>query len=146
MPASLAYAPPTPAKVSSNMLTRARSHLAAPGALALGLAAWDPTRRGGPPLCPYRLFTGHSCPGCGLTRGVGSLLRGRWHEAITMHPLAPVLVMQAAAFCVAFVLFGAGARTRLPTWLITSLVALNTIAFLAIWVARTSTGQIAVLG
>ena len=92
------------------------------------------------------MITGHSCPGCGLTRGVASLVRGRWHEAITMHPLAPVLVAEIALFCVAFVVLGDTLRSRVPVRVVSSVLALNVAALVLTWVVRSSTGQIAVLG
>ena len=130
----------------SSLHARAASHLLVPGALAVGLAAWDPARHGGPPLCPYRAITGHSCPGCGLTRAVAALVRGRWNEAVSLHPLAPVLVAEIMVFCVAFVILGPRLRDRVPTRVASALLVLNAIAFVAIWAARSATGQIAVLG
>ncbi len=129
-----------------SLCARVGSHLLAPAALAVGLAAWDPARHGGPPLCPYRAITGHSCPGCGLTRAVAALVRGRWHEAVTLHPLAPVLVAEIMVFCLAFVMLGPRLRERVPTRVASSLLVLNAIALAAIWAARSASGQIAVLG
>ncbi len=130
----------------SSLYARVASHLLVPGALAAGLAAWDPARRGGPLLCPYRAVTGHSCPGCGLTRAVAALVRGRWHEAVTLHPLAPVLVAEIMVFCLAFVVLGPRLRDRVPTRVASSVLVLNAIALVTIWAARSATGQIAVLG
>jgi hypothetical protein len=128
------------------MIDRARTHLLVPAVLAGGLVLWDPARRGGPPLCPYRALTGHSCPGCGLTRSAGSLLRGRWHEAVTLHPLAPVLVAQVVLACVAFVVLGRGLRSRVPSWSLAVLLGANAVALLAVWAVRSSTGRLSVLG
>ena len=73
MPATSAYAPPSVTRGPNDLVARARTHLLVPVALAGGVALWDPARRGGPGLCPYRFVTGHNCPGCGLTRSVGAL-------------------------------------------------------------------------
>ncbi len=40
--------------------------------------------------CAFRATTGVPCPGCGMTRSMGALARGRWHDAMHLHPFAPV--------------------------------------------------------
>ena len=35
----------------------------------------------GPIICPYRLATGHECPGCGITRAVAYSMHGEWDKA-----------------------------------------------------------------
>lgn len=37
--------------------------------------------------CPIRLFTGLSCPGCGISRAWISVLHGSFREAFHYHPL-----------------------------------------------------------
>ena len=49
-----------------------------------------------PVVCPFRLGTGHACPGCGLTRAIGSLVRGDVSLSIRYHPIAILLVAQVA--------------------------------------------------
>ena len=146
MPATAVLAPPSPARGPRTTAARARTHLLVPAALAGGLFLWDPARRGGPPLCPVHALTGHSCPGCGLTRAAGAFLRGRWAEAFRLHPLAPVLMLQVALACGAFVLLGRQAPTRLPGRVLTALLIANAVALVAVWGVRSSTGQISVLG
>ncbi|CAB5019806.1 MAG: DUF2752 domain-containing protein [Actinobacteria bacterium] len=146
MPATIAYAPPQPNRGPSDLVARARTHLLMPTALAGGLALWDPARRGGPPLCPYRLVTGHNCPGCGLTRSAGAFLRGRWHEAFTLHALGPVLVVEALLVCLTFVVLGPRLRGRVPSWFGPAVLVANAVALFAVWTMRSSTGQISVLG
>jgi Protein of unknown function (DUF2752) len=46
----------------------------------------------GPVLCPYRRVTGHRCPLCGLTRGIGLALRGKFARSAQQHPAAPIMV------------------------------------------------------
>lgn len=41
--------------------------------------------------CPVKFFTGVPCPGCGMTRAVGAVLRLRFAEALRCHPLVVVL-------------------------------------------------------
>ena len=65
--------------------------IAAPiGALCF-CAVTDPANP--PPiiLCPFRLLTGYPCPFCGMTRGISSILRGRFREALEFHFFAPVV-------------------------------------------------------
>jgi hypothetical protein len=60
---------------------------------ALGFCALtDPHQNEGLILCPFRLVTGLPCPLCGMTRGVGSLLRARWADAAAYHPFSPVVL------------------------------------------------------
>lgn len=81
----------------------ARSSAAARGTLlasaALSVAAHEPAasqpltvlRRPFPDLCPVHRATGHSCPGCGMTRAFVLLWRGRFREAIRSNPASPVV-------------------------------------------------------
>jgi hypothetical protein len=39
-----------------------------------------------PETCAYRQLVGIGCPGCGMTRGFISLMRGRWQQAWTYNP------------------------------------------------------------
>ena len=46
-----------------------------------------------PPVCPWRLVTGHRCPFCGVTTSIGRLVKGRPREAQEAHPLGAVLFL-----------------------------------------------------
>ena len=108
---------------------------------ALAVAVWDPERNGGPPLCPFRGLTGVPCPGCGLTRAAGALLRGRFTDALHVHPLIPFV---AAQVLVAWLLL-AFARPRLanlPGWVIPALATVNVVVFCGVWIARLATGSL----
>ena len=39
------------------------------------------------PVCPFRLLTGFTCPGCGSTRGMHQLLHGNFAAAFEFNPL-----------------------------------------------------------
>jgi hypothetical protein len=39
------------------------------------------------PLCPFRALTGHSCPGCGMTRSCVAMLHGDLWTSLSFHPL-----------------------------------------------------------
>jgi hypothetical protein len=43
---------------------------------AVYLSLFEPGRSGFFPLCPFRMITGFTCPGCGSTRGLHRLLHG----------------------------------------------------------------------
>ena len=48
-------------------------------------------------LCPFRLLTGHRCPGCGMGHAVASAMRGDWLESFRHHPLGiPLLAVWTA--------------------------------------------------
>jgi hypothetical protein len=119
--------------------------LAAPVLAAGAIAWWDPARTGGPPLCPLRACTGVSCPGCGLTRAAGSLLRGRVHDAVTLQPLIPLLAVEVAVAWAYLALRPVRRVPAVPRAALTSLVWVNAAALLAVWAWRLRTGSIDVV-
>ena len=44
-----------------------------------------------PPLCAFRLLTGHRCPGCGMTRGFLYMFRLEPLNALRANPMSPVI-------------------------------------------------------
>lgn len=63
------------------------------GAGVWALRTWDPNVAGNPfPPCMFRAFTGCWCIGCGLTRALHALVHGDLPRALSMNPLA-VLMM-----------------------------------------------------
>ena len=72
---------------------------AAVAAAAWGLCALQAATGAGEglTLCPFKLVTGHDCPGCGMGRAVVAAMRGRWGESLAFHPLgAPLLAVWTA--------------------------------------------------
>lgn len=57
----------------------------------LGIALW---------ACPFYKMTGLPCPGCGVTRGMGALAQGRWHEAVAFNLFTPVIALGVATMLV----------------------------------------------
>jgi len=49
-----------------------------------GLSLWT---------CPFLSVTGLPCPGCGLTRSCGCLLRGELAQSVTWHAFGPLLFL-----------------------------------------------------
>jgi uncharacterized protein DUF2752 len=50
------------------------------------------------PACPIHLWFGIECPGCGATRALEALLRGRWVEAVRLNALFVVLLPCGVGF------------------------------------------------
>jgi len=73
----------------------------------LGLPGWP---------CPFKTFLKIPCPGCGLTRAMGLLVRGHWRESIAAHAFAPVFLFALALLLVA-VLLPAKPRAQLASWI-----------------------------
>jgi len=48
---------------------------------------YEPGKTGFFPLCPFRLLTGLTCPGCGSTRAMHQLLHGHVEAAFMLNPL-----------------------------------------------------------
>lgn len=114
------------------------SRLARVAAIAAALVA---IVAAGVPLCPIAVVTRHPCPGCGLTRATLAMLRGHLGEAVTIHPLAPIvspivggLVLYA---CISYVRHGrwVGASGRSAGVIAAVGIALWTLLF-AVWIAR----------
>jgi hypothetical protein len=107
-------------------------------ATAAALAAADDS---GPVLCLFRRCTGGYCPGCGLTRSAGRLVRGdlagSWHQhpflAIAMAQLVVLAAVLAARYEAGL---QAIRRRALP------LLAVNGAVLLGVWILRLSTGAI----
>ncbi len=65
--------------------------------LAVGFLAVVPAGEDGPTVCPFALTAGVACPGCGMTRAAGYLIRGDLSSALRYHPLVILLAVQALA-------------------------------------------------
>jgi hypothetical protein len=50
------------------------------------------------PACPIHLWFGIECPGCGATRALAALLRGRWMEAMRLNALFVLLLPCVVGF------------------------------------------------
>jgi hypothetical protein len=108
---------------------------------ALGLALFA---RGedGPTVCPFALCTGMACPGCGLTRAAGSLLRGNLGGALDYHPLMPLFAVQIAIGWGWYILVRTG-RARPPKpRTVTATLSVTLLALVAVWLVRLSTGTL----
>jgi hypothetical protein len=126
--------PPTP--------TWTRSDLSQPmmvGGLTLAscvlVALHDPNVPGSYGYCPFKALTGLDCPGCGMMRGMHSLLRGHPGQALNHNILLPVVLVLAVFAYGRWMLKSLGREVRpiqTPTWLIWASAA----GVLAFWIVR----------
>ena len=75
----------------------ANTLLAAVLLLGAALFLYPPTRFSFYPACPIHLYLGFLCPGCGATRALAALLRGRVMEAMRLNALFVLLLPIALA-------------------------------------------------
>ncbi len=59
---------------------------------AVYLFAFEPGRTGFFLPCMFRLLTGFTCPGCGITRALHHVLHGHFINAFTLNPLFVLLL------------------------------------------------------
>ena len=104
------------------------------------LAAWTPPGDGSTSLCLTRRIVGLPCPGCGLTRGLAHLVQGDLARVLELHPLAPLVLLDAAA---GWGLWGLVVHDLAapPAARTVRLVLLAQLAlFVALWLGRLATG------
>ena len=95
----------------------------------------------GIPVCPSATFLHVPCPGCGMTRAMLAVFKGRFAESWHHHPLAlvavPVLLLYAAAHGAAYVKAGDMRNVGWLTgrWADRVLMGLM-MAMIGLWVAR----------
>lgn len=105
------------------------------------LRAWNPEHPGFQ-VCVFRNLLDFPCPGCGLTRAMSHLAHGSVARAFELHPLGPLLGLEAAAGWVAWGVLG---RARLEGWVLAhagTLVTLHVVPYLALWLGRAATGTL----
>jgi hypothetical protein len=106
--------------------------------LAYGLA---PTGNG-QVTCLLRLHADHACPGCGMSRATGRLLRADVGGAFAYHPMVFLLALQAIGF--AAWRFRWGNRPLTPTHMnrLVWSVSANIAVLLLLWAVRIATGHL----
>ncbi|MEA2023563.1 MAG: DUF2752 domain-containing protein [Actinomycetota bacterium] len=116
-----------------------RSLLAIPFVAAITLATIAPSD-GSPTICGFATCTGIACPGCGMTRAAGHLIRGNLTEALRYHPLILLVVAELLGVWTIWVAHQAGwIRWRHRRWV--DVVIGGTAALLVIvWIARLIAG------
>lgn len=105
--------------------------------LGQGLHFWDLNLLAshGPDLCLFHRFFGIDCPGCGMGRALIFLVQGRFQDAWTMHPFAPLLV--AGAMLWAFLpLEILGQIRQSKHWLVQGAPSMLLVLLLIRWAAH----------
>lgn len=104
------------------------------------LAAWIPPDDGSLSICLTRRGLGLPCPGCGLTRGLAHLLRGDLGRAMALHPLAPLVALDAAAAWVLWGLVVHGLAAPPPARAVRLVLLAQLAVFIALWLGRLASG------
>ncbi len=97
----------------------------------------------GPVLCPLRRCSGGYCPGCGMTRSGGRLLRGDLAGSWAQHPFVLIAVGQLAVIGGMWTLGSDRLRNTMRSASTRFLMA-NVGLMTVIWVARMADGSIPV--
>lgn len=118
---------------------RDRLTIAAPALGALFLMTVSPGQVG-PTMCPFALFTGTACPGCGMTRAGAALLRGDFATAMTLHPLAPLIAVELIAGWIWFLMRRSGRVSALQTRTINAILIATGFLLVTLWVTRLVSG------
>jgi hypothetical protein len=107
------------------------------------LHVWTPSNDPAMAVCLSRRLFHLPCPGCGLTRAFAHLAKGEWRAAITMHPLAPFLALEAI---LGWLAWGAALLLRRPPFRLPvtaeALAIGHAVALCAVWVVRLATGTL----
>jgi len=115
------------------------SLLAIPFVAAIALAATDPSDTS-PTICGFANCTGVACPGCGMTRAAGQLVRGNVVEALRYHPLILLVVAELLGAWTIWTAHRAGwIRWRHRRW-VDVVIGATAALLLVVWIVRLVTG------
>ena len=110
---------------------------------ALTLLRWVPLpAEADRSVCFFRHYTGIPCAGCGLTRAFAALARGDLAAAMTLHPLAPLLLLEAVVGWLAWgwLLIR---RRGFPSWApVNRVLTADAALLLVVWGVRLATGTL----
>ena len=103
---------------------------------AVYLFVFEPGISGFFPQCPFRLATGFTCPGCGITRALHQILHGHFVAAFMLNPLfvllSPILLFALLRYSVIVMRGGRPRPNALPASVIYSLF----FVILSFWIFR----------
>jgi len=103
---------------------------------AVYLFVFEPGISGLFPRCPFRVLTGFTCPGCGVTRALHQILHGHFVSAFMLNPLfvllSPFLVFAFLRYSVIVMRGGRPRPNALPAVFIYSLF----FVILSFWIFR----------
>lgn len=120
---------------------RSRLLMVAP-LLAVGFLAVAPTADDGPTVCPFALTTGTACPGCGMTRAAGYLLRGDLSSALRYHPLVILIAVQALAGWGWWMLRRSDTVRPLSTRITNAILIGTGVSLVLVWLLRLWAGSL----
>ncbi|MCH7664693.1 MAG: DUF2752 domain-containing protein [Acidobacteria bacterium] len=106
-----------------------------------GLRVWNPESSGFQ-ICVFRTLLDLPCPGCGLTRAMSLLAHGSLRSALDVHPLAPLLALEAGLGWVAWGVLGRDRLGREIALRAEVLVLANAVPLLGLWLGRAATGSL----
>lgn len=110
--------------------------------IAVALLAVVTPSDDGPTICPFALFTGTACPGCGMTRAAGHIIRGDVGTAMSYHPLIPLAVLAIVGGWSWFALRLTGKVPPMSQRTLNVILIAATIALVAVWGVRAVTGTL----
>ncbi len=110
--------------------------------LAAAFLAMIPATDDGPTLCPFALTTGIACPGCGMTRAAGFLVRGDLTSALVYHPLVILVGVQAMAGWVWWMLRRSERVKPLSTRITNAILIGTGVSLVAVWLLRLWAGSL----
>lgn len=115
------------------------SQFAIPLVAAIALATINPSDST-PTICVFANCTGVACPGCGMTRAAGHLVRGNVMEALRSHPLILLVAAELLGAWTIWLAHRAGwIKWRHRPWV--NVVIGGTAALLVVvWIVRLVTG------
>jgi len=111
-----------------------------PFVAAIVLATINPSDSS-PTICGFARCTGLACPGCGMTRAAGQLVRGNVGEALRYHPLILLIAAELLGAWTIWMAHRAGwIQWRHRRWVD---IAIGTTAalLLVVWIVRLATGS-----
>ncbi|MGB5432217.1 MAG: DUF2752 domain-containing protein [Acidimicrobiia bacterium] len=130
--------------MTTSLATKARlgqgSLVAIPFVAAIVLATINPSDSS-PTICGFARCTGVACPGCGMTRAAGQLVRGNVVEALRYHPLILLIAAEMLGAWTIWMAHRAGwIRWRHRRWVDVAIGATAAL-LLVVWIVRLATGS-----
>ena len=98
--------------------------------------SFEPGKTGFFPLCPFRLLTGLTCPGCGSTRALHQLLHGHIGAAFMLNPLFVIALPFLFFALLRHSAFAFQGKTPRPNALPAALIYLIFFVVVAFWIFR----------
>jgi hypothetical protein len=110
--------------------------------LAAAFLSVAPIGDDGPTVCPFALVTGTACPGCGMTRAAGYLIRGDLASALRYHPLVILVAVQALAGWGWWILRRNDTVKPLSTRITNAILIGTGASLLVVWLLRMLAGSL----